>query len=153
MPIIEKVRRAEVNSLLKANIALQALLVQLHDENPQRKASEERYPWMRELISDIQSDPAKWWTVSEMAEYSGISENQLRRVFLKHTGMSPKDFIDNVKTQLAIEKLCNSGLMIKDIAESIGYSDVFHFTRRFSQLTGMPPSRYRMNFSPNFKIS
>lgn len=150
MPIIEKIRQPTVDSLLEANIALQALLVQLHHENPQRKTAANCYPRLQQLISDIQSEPAKWWTVSEMAEYSNISENQLRRVFLKHTGMSPKDFIDNIKIRLAIERLCNSNLAVKDIAESLGYSDAFHFSRRFSQLTGVSPIKYRMNFSPNF---
>jgi AraC-like DNA-binding protein len=148
-PIIEKIRRPETGSLIEANIALQSLLVQIRHENPVRRDAGPRYPWLRELVGDIQADPSRWWTVSGMAEYSNISENQLRRIFLKHTGMTPKEFVDRQKIQMAIEKLCDSSQTVREIAAALGYSDVLHFTRRFTRLTGLAPGRYRARFSPN----
>jgi AraC-like DNA-binding protein len=130
------------DSQISANIAMQKLLVDLYLEN-KSKQSGDRYSKVKKLIKEIQLSPEKWWTVREMSEYCNLSEMHFRRVFREHTGMAPKIYIDNLKIQKAARALSGSDDSITEIAESLGYTDPFHFSRRFKQLTGLSPVLYR----------
>ena len=43
----------------------------------------------------------------------------------------------------AKRRLVESDDSVKEIAEQIGYSDQFHFSRDFKRSTGLPPSSWR----------
>jgi two-component system response regulator YesN len=78
-----------------------------------------------------------------MAEYCNISENYLRTLFRKHTGLAPKEYIDNLKMNRAVEMLNNPKMKIYEIAERLGYIDNYHFIRRFTKILGQSPGKYR----------
>lgn len=149
LPIIEKVQNPSLDSQLEACVKLQALLFEIYHAK-RHAAPRQEYPRIKLLIDEIQNTPERWWTVKEMAEYANISENHLRRLFSKITGMSPKNYIDNLKIQQAVERLCNSDLPIHEIADTAGYRNPYHFNRRFKEITGYPPATYRRKFSPLF---
>ncbi len=142
LPIINKLREGTVAALLEANIMLQTLLFKLNREQSVLQSP----PGGRKiefLLQRIQENPAKWWTVSEMAEYCNISENYLRTLFRRHTGLAPKEYIDNLKMNRAVEMLNNPGIKIYEIAKSLGYMDNYHFIRRFTKVLGQSPGKYR----------
>jgi two-component system response regulator YesN len=63
--------------------------------------------------------------------------------------MSPKEYLDSIKMNRATELLTTSDLKIYQIAERLGYSDAYHFNRRFSNVIGISPGKYRKQFSPH----
>ncbi len=143
LPIIEKASDPSRDSQIAANIELQNLIVELYFENRNVK-EKEKYPFIKSLIEEIKNSREKWWTVSEMAEFCSLSEAQFRRVFYAHTGTSPKDYVDRLKIMNAAESLSYSTGSIAEIARNFGYSDPFHFSRRFKQITGLSPENYRL---------
>ena len=92
--------------------------------------------------SHRKTHPDRWWTVAELAESAGVSTAQLRRDFLRHTGMLPKNYIEQFKMHRAAEML-HAGASIADTARELGYRDVDHFARRFRARFGTPPGRFR----------
>jgi len=143
LPIIEKVSDPSRNSQIQANIELQKLIVDLYFENRDLK-DKGKASVPNALIDEIKSSPEKLWTVTEMAEFCSLSEAQFRRVFHAHTDTSPKDYVDRLKIMQAAEALSSSGGGIARIAMQFGYSDPFHFSRRFKQITGISPEKYRL---------
>ncbi|MFA6715500.1 MAG: AraC family transcriptional regulator [Victivallaceae bacterium] len=144
LPIINKLRKGTLSALLEANAMLQNLLFSLsHERSSQQPLSAGRK--IEHLLLEIQDTTAKWWTVAEMAEYCNISENYLRTLFRQRTGLSPKEYVDNLKMNRAIEMLNNPQIKIYEIAERLGYVDNYHFIRRFSKILGQPPGKYRRN--------
>ena len=142
LPTINKLRKGTVSALLEANVMLQNLLFKLNREQASRQSPVSNRKIVC-LLQRIQDNPSKWWTVSEMAEYCNISENYLRTLFHKHTGLAPKEYIDNLKMNRAIEMLNNPQMKIYEIAESLGYMDNYHFIRRFTKIIGQSPGKYR----------
>ncbi len=140
LPIIEYAQDPALDSQLKANIELQKLLVDFHLEKRLNRAE---YPLFDELLHEVTKHLDRWWTVEEMAERCNLSGDQLRRVFQKYTGGTPKAYVDRLKLQRAGELLVSSEMKLTDIAESLGYTDVYHFARRFKDIMGMSPGRYR----------
>jgi AraC-like DNA-binding protein len=148
LPIIELLADPSHNAQIKANMALIKLLTDIH-LNTSKDFSSDRYHQVDYLIEMINLHPEKWWTSAEMSEICSLSQSQLRIVFQRKTGMKPKIYIDRIKIQRASNLLRNSNMNIADIAKSIGYADPFHFSRRFKQLTGVSPGKYRIQFSFN----
>lgn len=129
-------------SQIKANMELQKLLVDLYLDSLEPEAD---HPEFEKLLSEIKSDLSRWWTVKEMAEFCSMSDDQLRRIFLKYTGCKPKLYLDRLKLKRAGELLTTTRQGIAEIAQSFGYLDPYHFSRRFKAIMGISPRQYRDN--------
>jgi AraC-like DNA-binding protein len=146
LSIIELASDNTEDSQLKANIALQNLLIELFFEN-KKQISSSKDVIFEQLIYEIRKKPEKWWTIESMAEYCNLSKTQFNRIFKIKSGMTPKNYIDNLKMNIAAEKLSSSDKTIREISEELGYVDQFHFSRRFKQLKEYSPQTYRDLFS------
>lgn len=93
------------------------------------------------LIAVTKQHPEIWRDGKQMAAFCHISEAQLRRIFKKETGLSPKMFQDTVRAEKAAS-LLKSGFSVNVVSEVLGYSDPFHFSRRFKTLIGKSPRDY-----------
>ncbi len=151
LPIITKLRNVSMISQFEAANSLIQLLIDIHRENLSVKTIDKQHYGLEKLLKELSSTPGHWWTVSEMAEFCNISENYLRRLFKKYTGLSPKEYIDAARINRASELLSSSDMKIMEIAEFLGYQDPYHFIRRFTKLTGCSPGRYRRQFSPRYQ--
>ncbi|MBR6555973.1 MAG: AraC family transcriptional regulator [Clostridia bacterium] len=82
-------------------------------------------------------------TVEELASFVGISQPYLFRLFKERYGLSPKQYIDARKMDAAKELLRRTDLTVTEVAASVGFRDVLHFSRFFSGREGISPSEYR----------
>ncbi len=140
LPIIELAGDPSRDSQIKANIALHNLLIDLYFENKKNKSMSSA---METLLEKIINSPEKWWTVHEMADLCNLSINHFRRLFCAHTGLNPKEYIDKLKINKAIELLCDGNNSIAKVSDCLGYNDQYHFSRRFKETTGSSPAQYR----------
>ncbi len=81
--------------------------------------------------------------VRELARAAGLCERRFRQVFLEHTGMQPKRYHEALRIGMAEELLSNTPLSVGAIAERLGYSSPFHFSKAFRAARGVPPSAFR----------
>jgi len=54
-------------------------------------------------------------------------------------------FVIQTRLELARQLILESGLSLMDIADELGYQDLYFFSRQFKQRYGQPPSTYRNN--------
>ena len=80
--------------------------------------------------------------ISSIAASIGISRSHLYRVFIKHMGISPNDYLTQYRINRACSLLRNSNLTISNIANSVGYDDPLYFSRVFKKVKGISPSIY-----------
>ena len=146
LPIFELAEDPSHDSQIKANIALQQLLIDCYF-NAKNISQNDDYPQLTALIEQIQRTPSRWWNTMEMAHQCNLSENQFRVIFKRRTGITPKQYIDQVKVKHASEQLCSSSRSVAGIATMLGYRDPYHFSHRFKNLTGMAPEHYRQHYA------
>jgi len=82
-------------------------------------------------------------TVSQLATYLGIDRSYLTALFKKHLGVSPKEYITNLKMNQACRYLLDTEYSISQVANALGYEELFVFSRAFKKVKGVSPSAYR----------
>lgn len=144
-PIIDVAADPSSDSQIKANSMLVNLLTDLYLENRKNKNSA-LLSKIDELLGKMTTCPEDNWSIEEMAEYCNLSVNHFRRIFSKQTGLNPKEYQNTIKIEHAKMLLCSSDMSISSISEKLGYSDQYHFSRRFKETTGFSPSRFKSEF-------
>ncbi|MEJ6123895.1 helix-turn-helix transcriptional regulator [Vibrio sp. 2-Bac 85] len=95
---------------------------------------------VQKAISHIHLKIADHWTVKEMAEFSGCSEQHLRRLFLKFTKQSPKEYFLNTKLETAFFLMDKKNYNVNQVSIELNFYDQFHFSKSFKKKFGISPS-------------
>lgn len=93
-------------------------------------------------IDCIFRDYYKALTNSELSDLCGISEVYFRKVFTDIFGISPINFMHKIRIEKAKELLNGDFGKISDVATSVGYNNIYHFSKMFKIHTEMSPSEY-----------
>jgi AraC-like DNA-binding protein len=78
-----------------------------------------------------------------LAELVGLSACYFARVFKQSAGVSPHRFVLQSRVDRVMYLLAETELPLAQIAVVAGFADQSHCTRRFRQLVGITPSRFR----------
>ncbi len=95
------------------------------------------------LIHNAYPDPLDLPT---LARRSGVSPQQLTRLFQQSHGTSPVRYLWHYRDEQAVRLLRDSGLSISEIASRCGYANPYHLTRRITRHYGVPPRALRQQF-------
>ena len=76
------------------------------------------------------------------AEKMHVSRMQLHRKLKSLFGVTTTEFIRNERLKIAVELLKNEKLSISEIAYSVGFNDVYYFSKCFKDLYQKAPSEY-----------
>lgn len=91
-------------------------------------------------VSKTISDPI---SVQSLADYCGLERHYLCRVFKRRTGRTLQEYALDCKMRRARELLLSSALSIGDVSRSVGYEDVYNFSKMFKKRFGLAPKRLR----------
>ncbi len=95
------------------------------------------------LTASLHAAPGRLPGVEEMARELHMSPAHFGRVFRAATGRAPRDFLIETRLSRARHLLAETSLPVGEIAERLGYADVFFFSRQFKEKTGVSPRQYR----------
>ncbi|OWA37216.1 hypothetical protein B9G55_03870 [Saccharibacillus sp. O16] len=91
------------------------------------------------FIDEHYREPLK---LDELADMAGLSRNYYVGQFKKRYGKSVVEYMTDLRIRRAKRLMAGSGLKLREVAQQVGYSDEFYFSRRFKQETGVTPSAY-----------
>jgi AraC-like DNA-binding protein len=80
--------------------------------------------------------------LSELANVSGLSPFYFLRAFTKATGLTPHEYLCNLRVEKA-RKLLSGGVSIAETAAETGFFDQSHLHRHFLRILGITPGKYR----------
>lgn len=85
--------------------------------------------------------------IGDMADAAATSRSGLNRKMKAILGITPKDFLCEVRIQKACQLLKDKTLSVNDVAYMCGFSDSRYFSRAFKAKMGVTPSEYRVSVS------
>ncbi|MDO4960421.1 MAG: AraC family transcriptional regulator [Eubacteriales bacterium] len=94
------------------------------------------------VIDHIKTNVNNKFTISELADLAGYSENYFSSLFKECTGYPPNKYINILKVKKAKERILYTSDSITQISEELGFESVHYFSKVFKQITGMSPSNY-----------
>ncbi len=81
--------------------------------------------------------------IDDICKYAGISESTLRRRFHEYFGISPKQYLINLRINKAIRLLNNKNKSIKEISDECGFNDEKYFSSTVKKHFRISPSELR----------
>ncbi|MDF2715317.1 MAG: AraC family transcriptional regulator [Paenibacillus sp.] len=103
------------------------------------------YEWVKDSEAFMSMHYTEDITVQDVADYVGIHRSHFTVAFSKLFGISPGQYLLRLRMTNGARMLEETDFTITEIALSLGYSDIFAFTRAFSNYYGKSPSLHRMN--------
>ncbi len=104
---------------------------------------------IRSIARQIRENPGELFSIEALAEQAGYSADHFSRLFRQIVGLTPKEFCIRTRLQRAQTLLRESTHNIEQIAQTLGYADVFFFSRQFKQRIGQSPTRWRATAASN----
>lgn len=114
--------------------ALYELFSHLQQGGEGYRTAPERY--VRQAQEYIRANYSRPITVEGIARMLGIDRRYFSRIFTAYAGVSPQEYLINFRMERA-EALLGGGLCnVSEAAQSVGYTDVFNFSRMYKRKTG-----------------
>jgi AraC-like DNA-binding protein len=91
----------------------------------------------------IQTHFQRLRTLAQITQECHVNGAYLCRLFQRYDHQSPYQFLQRLKMKQAAELLQAPGALVKQIAETVGFEDPFHFSRAFKSVFGVSPDTFR----------
>lgn len=135
--------------------ALTELVIELttrleHSASAELRALENRgyYPGpaarARAILRDEMSSPDL--DLQRIASRAGLSKFHFVRAFREKTGITPVQYLNRLRVDVAKQKLQSGARPVTEIAFDVGFADVSAFNKAFQRHAGTSPTQYRNIF-------
>lgn len=104
-------------------------------------------PATRAALLAMTHDPARAWSVADLAAVARVSPSHLHHQFAEQLGTSLLGWLAQHRAdQMAVRLAAGSG-SVSEIGRSVGWSDPNYAARRFRAAYGISPTEYRRRFA------
>lgn len=102
-----------------------------------------RDPLVGRALAALHAQPARAWTLDEIATEAGASRSALVDRFTQVMGYPPIQYLTRWRMQLAAKRLRERGAKVAGVAQEVGYDSEAAFSRAFKKYSGQAPSKWR----------
>ncbi len=102
-----------------------------------------RDPLVGRALLALHAEPARSWTLDDLAAACATSRSALAARFTEVTGYPPIQYLTRWRMQLAAQRLAGGGVKVAAVAQEVGYDSEAAFSRAFKRFSGRSPSQWR----------
>lgn len=81
--------------------------------------------------------------INDIAERLEVTSSYMSKLLKKETGLSFIDYLTNIRIKKAMYIMEDPTIKIYDVAELVGYSNQYYFSRAFKKVIGVSPKEHR----------
>ena len=97
----------------------------------------------RQIIDFVDANYNKSFASSDIEDRFSISYDHANRLFKKRTGLGIISYRNRLRIEKAKILLLTSELSVEAIADEVGFSDVYYFSRFFKKTVGVSPTHFK----------
>ena len=94
-------------------------------------------------LAMMHRDPARPWTLADLAKEAGISRSVLAERFRHYLNEPPMAYLTRWRLQLGAQMLAATTYSVAQVASEVGYESEAAFNRAFKRQFEVPPARFR----------
>ncbi len=98
--------------------------------------------YLEKALSCINSEYMNGITVAEVAARLNLDRSYFSSYFKNKMGVSPQEFLLNLRLENAKQLMLEQGESPTTAAHSVGYTDIYNFSRMFKRKYGLSPRAY-----------
>ena len=102
-----------------------------------------RDPVVGRALARMHAEPARGWTLPDLAHDVGTSRSVLAERFASFVGHPPMLYLTRWRIQLAASRLAAGAAPVSAVASEVGYESEAAFCRAFKKVTGVTPASWR----------
>src|SRR5207244_3680915 len=136
--LLDLAKRSDRWAHLRAVNLLEMILLKLAEERQDSVT-----PWIDEVHSRLSGQGTYWPDYELLARDMGMGLSTLRRRYRQTTLTSLRTMVLGQRIAAARQMLTETSLSLKEIADRLGYRDVFFFSRQFREGAGISPAAFR----------
>jgi AraC-like DNA-binding protein len=137
----------EKTGALRARGAVLDLLVWLFSTTksaPGARGDAESIRDARDILRDLAMKPfSQASSIRELFEGRGLGYDHHARLFRQVHGLTPLQYVNQIRVDRAKRLLMDSTMSVKEIAENLGFRDSPYLVRLFKKTTGASPGEFR----------
>lgn len=119
------------------------ILCEVAEPAPDAQLLISRAQRLKPLIEHLRANLASPITASDMAKACHMSLSGFHRQFSEYAGTSPVNYLKRLRLNEAARLLLSTDLTLAEIADRVGFTNPFHFSREFKRGYKQSPSIYR----------
>ena len=97
---------------------------------------------LNEILVFIHNNVYASYTVEDLCQKFSISRSSLQALFRANLGMTPKQYISELKLNEAKKLISQHEHTISHVSDLLGFTSIHYFSRRFKSYFGIAPSEY-----------
>jgi AraC family transcriptional regulator of arabinose operon len=141
--IVEELKNRPSEDLALSVVRIQTFLTGLLRRGRAMDTDDYLSEPLRRAVQMLNQDVAARIQMPEVARHAGMSYTVFRRCFAERIGMPPGEFRMRRRIESAMALLSGTSLLVKEVAERLGYPDEYSFSAQFKKLTGSSPTAFR----------
>lgn len=119
-----------------------SIIIALLQSDNEKYIPSDKYQKLLPAIEYVSQNYNMNITNDTLASLAGVSTVYFRKLFAAVMGVSPIAYAHRLRIEKAKEMLKSDYGTLTDLAQTLGYSSLYDFSRDFKKHTGVPPSKY-----------
>jgi AraC-like DNA-binding protein len=103
--------------------------------------------WIKDIRDYLEEHFAENLSLDDLSSKFAMSKYHLCREFKKYIGKSPKEYLIAARINNAKALLHGTDMLVADIAQDVGFSDLSNFFTTFKKYERMSPAEYRWQWT------
>jgi len=138
-----------MDHLIKRNILMWEILLESYQRSYGSKTKSKEEILVQSIIDYLEKNFNQKFSMEDLEQDIGLSYKYIGSLFKKNTSLTIKSYQLMLRLRESVILLGETQLTISEIADAVGFGDVYYFSNVFKREKGITPSRFRKEYEPH----